>query len=124
MNSKRFYFPNPPTPEVADRKRRFNDLSEFVRSRHGWLTSVPGEVEVTMQVLPGSTLPEELRGLGYDVTEDGETERILAGAITEQFCMGADGQLEPLISGSTRPVAQTVTHAGIVKVMRFAFDMT
>ena len=47
-------------------------------------------------------------------TEIGETERILATAITEQLCLGADGALEPLTAGITRPVAQTVTHAGIV----------
>ena len=47
----------------------------------------------------------------------------MATAITERFCMGADGQLVPLTSGSTRPVAQTVTHAGICRVKRFAFSI-
>ena len=74
--------------------------------------------------LPGSSLPGEQQARGYDLVATGDGERIVPTAITEQFCMGADGQLEPLISGSTRPVAQTVTHAGIVKVMRFAFGMT
>jgi hypothetical protein len=30
-----------------------------------WLTSIPGAVEVTMQCLPGSTLLDELKRLGY-----------------------------------------------------------
>ena len=42
----------------------------------------------------------------------------MATAITEWFCMGADGVLEPLTTGSIRPVAQVVTHAGICKVER------
>ena len=53
-----------------------------MRSRHGWLTSIPGDVEVTMECLPGSTLPDELRRAGYTVTETGTTQRILAHAIT------------------------------------------
>lgn len=83
-----------------------------------------GEVEVEMQCLPGSTLPDELRGFGYDVTETGDAERILSGAIIEKFIAGADGALEPLTTGSTRPVALTVTHAGICRVQRWAFSLT
>jgi hypothetical protein len=67
---------------------------------------------------------EELRSLGYDVTETGEAERILPGAIVEKFVAGADGALEPLTTGSTRPVALTVTHAGICQVQRWAFSLT
>jgi hypothetical protein len=44
-------------------------------------------------------------------------------AITERFCMGADGELEPLTSGSTRAVAQVVTHAGICRVKRYTFAL-
>jgi hypothetical protein len=52
-----------------------------------------------MECLPESTLPAELRQLGYDVTEIGDGERILAAAITEEFTMTADGEFEPLASG-------------------------
>jgi hypothetical protein len=61
---------------------------------------------------------------GYDVTEMGEGERILPAAIVERFVMRADGELEALTPGSTRPVTSTVTHAGICKVMRYAFSMS
>jgi hypothetical protein len=44
-------------------------------------------------------------------------------AIVEKFVTGADGTFVALIEGSTRPVASTVTHAGIIRVQRFAFDM-
>jgi hypothetical protein len=73
--------------------------------------------------VPGSTLPDELRKAGYDVTEVGEGERILPTAIVEKFVARADGEFEPLTEGSTRPIASTVTHAGICKVKRYALCM-
>lgn len=59
----------------------------------------------------GSTLPDELRGQGYDVAETDEGERILPTAITEMV----------ITEGSTSPIK--VAHAGIVKVERFTFDL-
>jgi hypothetical protein len=91
-----------------------------VRSRNGWITSVPGDVDVTIECLPGSSLPDELRKAGYIVTEAGEGERILHSAIVERFTTGADGALEPLIAGSTRPIALVATHAGKAKVQRYS----
>ncbi len=76
-----------------------------------------------MECLPGSTLPGDLRELGHQVREAGEGKRLLPGAIIERFTRRADGELEPVTEGSTRPIAETRTHAGIVKVQRFAFDM-
>jgi len=35
----------------------------------------------------------------------------------------ADGEFEPLVKGSSKPIAQTRRHAGIVKVKRFGFDL-
>jgi hypothetical protein len=91
--------------------------------RNSGITSIPGTVAVTGECLPGSTLPAELRKAGYDVRDIGDGERIVATAITERFCRGADGELEPLTSGSTRAVAQVVAHAGVCKVKRYAFRM-
>ena len=45
----------------------------------------------------------------------------LAGSIVEHLALGKDGELVPLTPGSTERVAQTVTHAGIVKTRRFSF---
>jgi len=73
--------------------------------------------------LPGSPLPDELHQLGYDVRDLGDGERILATAITERFTTRADGEFEPLVEGSTKPIASTVTHAGIVRIKRYSFDM-
>jgi hypothetical protein len=60
---------------------------------------------------------------GYAVRKIGEGERILPAAIVEKFVMRAHGEFELLTEGSTRPIASTVTHAGICKVKRYAFDM-
>lgn len=76
-----------------------------------------------METLEGSSLPDDIRALGYRVTEIGEGQRILAHAIVERFTTRADGAFEPLTEGSTKPIASTVTHAGICKVKRYAFDL-
>ena len=39
-----------------------------------------------------------------------------------EFVRRTDGELEPL-NASNKPVAETMTHAGIVKVKRYALDM-
>jgi hypothetical protein len=77
---------------------------------------------VTRETLPGSTLPQELRKLGHNVVEVGEGERILPTAITERLATGADGRLESVIEGSTRPVSLVVHHAGIARVKRYSFS--
>jgi hypothetical protein len=47
MMRKEFYIPL--KPEVKDRKARFEALNEFVRARNGWVTSVPGNIDVTIE---------------------------------------------------------------------------
>jgi hypothetical protein len=121
---REFRIPINRDPALEDRKARFFALNDDVTARYGWLTSIPGEVEVEMQALPDSTLPAEIAKLGYDVREIGETERILPSGIVERFTRRADGELELLTPGSTTAVAETRTHAGIVEVKRFAFDIT
>lgn len=101
---------------MQDRKARFMELNAFVTERHGWLTSIPGDIEVEMQCLPGSSLPDDLRKLGYVVAEIGETQRILPTAIVERFVVGGDGTLQPLLFGSTEPVAQTVKRYDVYKI--------
>src|SRR5947209_4116077 len=119
MPLKETYIPHK-LDEVKARKVTFEALNAYITSRNGWVTSIPGAVEVTMQCLVDSTLPTDLRARGYRLVEDGETERILPHVITERLCMGADGAMEPLTAGSARPVTLTVTHAGICKVKKYA----
>src|SRR5438046_3055012 len=77
--------PSPSRLKLEERKRLFAGINRFVTERGGWLTSIPGAVEVTMECLPDSSLPDELRKLGYDVEPAGEGERILHSAIVERF---------------------------------------
>jgi hypothetical protein len=112
-----------PNPEVEAIKEKFQALNEFVTSHNGWITSIPGAVMVTVECLPNSTLPGELRKAGYDVSDIGEGERILPTAIIERFVARADGEFEPMTEGSTKPIASTVTHAGICKVKQYTFSL-
>jgi hypothetical protein len=41
----------------------------------------------------------------------------------ERFARRADCELEPVTVGSTKTIAETRTHAGVVKVKRYAFDL-
>ena len=77
------------------------------------MDSVPDAAEVTIECLPDSTLPNDLRGLGYDVIAAGDGERILPHQIVERFVRRAGGELEPLTAESTKPITETRTHAGI-----------
>jgi|EndMetStandDraft_4_1072995.scaffolds.fasta_scaffold938508_2 hypothetical protein len=51
----------PLKPEVASRKEVFDGVNKFISARGGWITSVPGAVDVTIEVMPGSSIPAEPR---------------------------------------------------------------
>jgi hypothetical protein len=117
------YRPKGVSERVKTLKERFATMNNFCRSRHAWIISVPGDPEIRLETLPNSTLPAELKRLGYELADDGEGERIIPGRIIERFIRGPGGELVPLVAGSTAPVAETRTHAGIVKTERFSFTM-
>lgn len=95
--------------KITSRKERFDAINrQAQRLGDAWLVSVPGEPEIRIETLPNSALPEQLRELGYRLTDNGTGERILPSAITEAV----------LIEGSTR--TRTVTHAGIARVRKFS----
>lgn len=115
--SENFY--KPMTPDQRTAQQKFQALNRWVTDRRGFITSSPGEAVIRLECLPGSTLPDELEAQGYSVIAAGEGERILSGSIVERFTRRADGELELMTEGSTKPVATTITHAGIVKVERY-----
>jgi hypothetical protein len=96
----------PRQPEVDKRKEQFAALNEFIRQRGGWMTSVPGDPDMRFQTLIGSPLPDALRAAGYDVTETGQTQRILPQAIVEELVILPDGSAAPPIENSSRPVTR------------------
>src|SRR5215471_9929182 len=104
-----------PGSAVADLKTKFARLNSYVMSRGGWIVSIPGSPEVMIEVLPNSTLPDELRVAGYDLDPAGEGERILPAAIITEMTLSSSGAFEAVAPGSTAPVATRVHHAGITR---------
>ncbi len=113
---RRFYYPGQRNRDLDDRKTRFAKLNEFVRERNGWITSIPGACDVTMECMPRSTLPDALRKLGYDVVQTGEGERIIPAAFTERLMQWDDGTLGPVTAGSSGRAVLVTHHAGIARV--------
>jgi hypothetical protein len=110
---------NPPPDQTAtarrlaldDRKERFEELNKLAQAcGDAWLTSICGDVEVMVECLPGSTMPERLQALDYRLRPDGEGERIIPHAIVETI-LAEDGK---------KPIRK-VTHAGITRVQRYSF---
>jgi hypothetical protein len=114
----------PRNPEADERRKRFNELNQFVQSHGGaWLTSVPGSHEVTFDALVGSPLPEQLAALGYDVVKTGTSERILPHAVARRFETSSSGARAPVTEGSTKPVSVQVTNAGTTTVEQYDLRM-
>jgi hypothetical protein len=111
--------------EIETRKEKFDRLNAFVRLRNGWLVSIPGHPIIVLECLPGSSLPDELRDAGYmlERAEPYVTERIIANNIIERLELSSSGALIAATEGSTRPIATTVVHSGITRVMRFTFSI-
>ena len=115
----RFYFPHRKAPTTSwqspqakreDRQERFEKLNAYVGRRGGWITSLPGDSNIRIEVLPGNDLPAQLTALGFDVIADGQGERIIPDGLVETIS----------IQGSSR--VRTVAHAGICAVDRFKFS--
>lgn len=106
-SSDRLYKPGKALEPVKGRKEKFAEINAYVMAKGGWITSIPGDIEVALECLPSSTLPGDLASQGWDFREVGEGERILANAVTEDV----------ITEGSTVPIR--VTHAGIVPVLRY-----
>ncbi len=109
---QQFYKPMSSDQRTAHEK--FVALNRFVTARNGWIVNPPGDKIMRLECLPSSTLPSCLAALGYEVIPTGEGQRMLATAITERFTRTSSGAFEPMTENSTKPVAATVTHAGII----------
>jgi hypothetical protein len=72
---------------------------------------LPNDQDLEAETLKTSTLPADLKAAGYDVVEIEPGERILAVPIKERMTLTSSGAYEPMIAGSTKPVAMVVSHA-------------
>jgi hypothetical protein len=113
-----------PAEALAKRKKLFAAINQLAQKKgDAWLISVPGAPMVEMHCLETSTLPDQLRQAGYDLTDAGVGERLLANAIETRLTLTSSGGYELMTEGSTKPVASIVRHAGIVPVKRFTFSI-
>lgn len=125
LSSSAIYRPiGPRDPAVETRLERFKRMNAFIAARGGWVTSLPGDREIRFETLPKSLIPDDLRAIGHRVFADGDGERILPSAVQQKFVAGPDGEFVPLTEGSTRSVVHVATHAGIVRVRRYAMVLT
>jgi hypothetical protein len=76
-----------------------------VRDRSGWVSIPVARRTRASKHCLGSTLPDELRGQGYDVSEAGEGQRILPHAITEMVI--TEGSTVPI--AGEEPIALSIT---------------
>ena len=109
--------------KIRERKARFETINAEIMSAGGWVTSIPGDRYIDFEILPGNPLPDRIHASGFEVQPAGFGERILPHAVVEYFSRSADGSLELMTEGSTKPVSSRVTHAGIARVEKFFFDM-
>lgn len=113
-----------PAEKLVEHKREFAVLNRWITTRGGWIVSIPGDLSVRIEVLEGSSVPEELREEGYVLTSLGESERILHTAVEQKFVRAPDGTFVPVTPGSSGPVALVTQQAGLVTVLRFGFNLS
>lgn len=106
-----FFHPRKPDEKIKTRKDRFDTLNRYCADRNGWITSIPGAPVIALECLEGAALPDELRELGYVLSDAGAGQRILPHAIVADV----------ITEGSTVPIR--VQHAGIVTVRRYSFSI-
>jgi hypothetical protein len=121
--AKDFYIPKG-VAEIDDRKTRFAKIVAYVAANGGFVTSIPGAVEVVIEVLPDSPIPAYFISRGYEVRPavPPEGERIIAGSITERLELSSSGAVVAATEDSTKPVHMRV-HSGIVRTRRFTFSI-
>jgi hypothetical protein len=58
------------------RRRKWANLHAYIYNNHGWVVSKPDETPIRFLCLQDSDLPETLKGMGFQVSPAGTTERI------------------------------------------------
>jgi hypothetical protein len=120
-SSQRFYIPGS-ADELRRRRWKVRDertareafvtLNLFVTKHGGWIVSLPGDRMVTLEVLPESSLPADLRARGYQLEEIEGGERIVPA-----------GHVEDVLTERSTKVAFRTAHAAVRRVARFTFQL-
>jgi hypothetical protein len=102
---------SPPRKRLLDLKEKFDAMNSFVTSCHGcYVTSVPGERVVTIEVPESSDLPAQLASRGYELREVWRRERLIANRTIEEVRAG-------------KKVTRTVSHPGLIPVIGYSFEL-
>ena len=62
---------------IERRRALWEALEIYISKNGGWVTTMPGASPVRFEAEPGSTLPELLRSMGYELHDSGVAERFL-----------------------------------------------
>jgi len=108
--SETTYKPGMQSAAVASRLERFQKMNAFIMRRGGWITSLPGATMMTIECLPGSSIPGELRDLTYELERLPDGERIVYGAI-----------VETIDEGNAKRPPRVMRYDGPAQVERFSF---
>jgi hypothetical protein len=107
--------------DLLERKAWHSALVAEAAEYDCFVTSTPGNREVFIECLPTSGWPAVLRKRGYLLRPEEDGQRILPNSVREPMAIGANGELAPLVPGSTMATTMVVHHAGIHKTRRFRF---
>jgi hypothetical protein len=110
--------------EIETRKTKFEKLNRAVTALGGWITSVPGNPEIVVEMLPNSPLEGRLRDAGYSLrpADPAQSERIIPGSVVERLEPSSSGVLIAASENSTKPII-TRSHSGICRVRRYRFTI-
>jgi hypothetical protein len=95
--------------KIETRKEQFERVTKFVTQNSGWVVSVPGALDITVECAETSDLHEKLGDLGYELREVGRRERIAPNAVVEEF-----------VSFGKK---KTRNHAGLLPVIIYEFEL-
>ena len=80
---------------IKRQRELFAALGEFVRTRQGFLISSPGELELRIDVLPGSPLVADLTQRGFQLRYCGTNSRATSSGFVETIVTRLRFRCEP-----------------------------
>jgi hypothetical protein len=75
--------PSKPKSLSREQQKLWTHLNEFIREGGGWIISLPTTLQIRLETILGSSLPEDLKEAGYNIHHIGRHERLMPSTITE-----------------------------------------
>jgi hypothetical protein len=70
--------------ETQKRAELWDSFNTYCREHRGWIVSPPGSRIAVLETEKGSALPSRLAGLGYELTELANGERLTGGGLSPE----------------------------------------